>query len=249
MSEVKQKYLKDENGEIFSPIVSFDSVYNFSKLLGNGTDLNNIKEVGMYYCAGDADSETILNCPEHFAFSLLVEKHNGCKQTLTNYARIYVRNYINDTWGEWYEIYTNNCFSTNTIQWISSPGWYKIAYQSQDNGALPSFAGLITLISNYNYNPSQTNIFAFHSVANETKFKEISSLVSNNHPIDYVRFIKDNDEDKHYLEIHYISSLGNNIIVGFADSLTFKRCKKFIKREDSESNITIISQLSLSNNF
>ena len=37
MSIIKQKYLKDENGEVFSPIVSIDSVYT-----SNGQNLTTI---------------------------------------------------------------------------------------------------------------------------------------------------------------------------------------------------------------
>ena len=37
MSEVSQKYLKDENGDVFSPVVSIDSIYN-----GTGDSLEQI---------------------------------------------------------------------------------------------------------------------------------------------------------------------------------------------------------------
>lgn len=48
MSEVSQKYLKDENGNIFSPIVSVDSIYN-----GGGQSLNNKLEYACLTSLGD----------------------------------------------------------------------------------------------------------------------------------------------------------------------------------------------------
>lgn len=64
--------------------------------------------VGFYYTPASADAATMLNCPTQNAFSLLVERHAGTKQTLTQYhpgnPRTWIRNYYNDVWGEWYSV-------------------------------------------------------------------------------------------------------------------------------------------------
>lgn len=70
------------------------------------TDLNNIMTPGMYYTPLNVDAKTMANRPTDYAFSLLVEKHAGVKQTLTEYlpnnlARTWFRNYYNGTWGPW----------------------------------------------------------------------------------------------------------------------------------------------------
>ncbi|MCC8153492.1 MAG: pyocin knob domain-containing protein [Tannerellaceae bacterium] len=65
----------------------------------------------MYYCDANAHVVTMTNCPVSEAFSLLVEKHAGTKQTLTTYTvgtpKTYSRNYYATSgWGAWYRIYT-----------------------------------------------------------------------------------------------------------------------------------------------
>lgn len=77
-----------------------------------GSDLNNYQTagggVGFYYCPASADAATMLNCPINQAFSLLVERHAGRKQTLTQYyssrPRTWVRNFYGGSWGQWHEI-------------------------------------------------------------------------------------------------------------------------------------------------
>ena len=73
--------------------------------LSPGTNLNNVTTPGMYYCPLDVEAKQIANVPVGYAFSLLVEKHAGVKQTftqyLTNSPTIWTRNYYNGTWGPW----------------------------------------------------------------------------------------------------------------------------------------------------
>ena len=72
-----------------------------------GQNLNNYTTPGMYYCPTNADAAQIANTPVNNAFSLLVEKHAGIKQTFSEYmtssSRTWTRNYYNGTWGPWYE--------------------------------------------------------------------------------------------------------------------------------------------------
>ena len=74
--------------------------------IGANTNLNNIVDPGMYCCSSNSTASGLTNCPVSVAFSLLVEKHAGVKQTLTTYVQTgipltYIRNYYNGTWGQW----------------------------------------------------------------------------------------------------------------------------------------------------
>ena len=77
----------------------------------NGTDLNSLTTPGMYYCSMNSIAATLLNSPTANAFSLLVEKHAGVKQTLTIYlsndVRTWIRNFYS-SWGSWYQLNTAN---------------------------------------------------------------------------------------------------------------------------------------------
>lgn len=76
----------------------------------SGADLNDYQEPGMYFCNLSADAATIANTPENIAFSLLVERHAGVKQTFSIYyrtaVRTYYRNFYSGQWGEWFEVST-----------------------------------------------------------------------------------------------------------------------------------------------
>lgn len=73
-----------------------------------GEDLNNFTTPGFFYSPSNANAKQILNTPVGEAFSLLVEKHAGYKQTFTTYnantnMRTYVRNYYYASgWSPWY---------------------------------------------------------------------------------------------------------------------------------------------------
>jgi hypothetical protein len=70
-----------------------------------GANLNDYTTPGLYYCPLNVDVATMQNCPTGNAFSLFVEQHAGCKQTLTEYmttnAKTWTRNYYSGTWGAW----------------------------------------------------------------------------------------------------------------------------------------------------
>ena len=86
------------------------------------TDLNSISIPGMYYCPANSIAVTLENCPTALAFSLLVEQHAGCKQTLTEYhtgsAKTWVRNSYQDGWSEWRELafISSNVASATKLQ-------------------------------------------------------------------------------------------------------------------------------------
>lgn len=97
------------------------------------TNLNSIMTPGMYYTPSDADAKTMANRPTDYAFSLLVEKHAGVKQTLTEYlpnnsARTWFRNYYNGTWGPWIK-------AANVVEKTKSvSGYWYVGYRDRVEG-------------------------------------------------------------------------------------------------------------------
>jgi len=79
-----------------------------SKYVPSNSNLNNYTTPGMYYNPSDAETRTMSNVPQANAFSLLVERHAGYKQTFTVYFTgnpyTWVRNYYNGSWGAWRRI-------------------------------------------------------------------------------------------------------------------------------------------------
>ncbi len=69
------------------------------------TNLNDLTTVGFYQCVLSATAATLTNSPVAIAFSLLVEKGNGYKQTLTEYLTddpdTWERTYYSGVWGAW----------------------------------------------------------------------------------------------------------------------------------------------------
>jgi hypothetical protein len=73
-------------------------------------DLNDYTTPGMYFAQFDSVAQTLANTPTSIAFFLLVGKHKGASQQVTEYApsnpKVYMRNYTSGTWGAWYRVYT-----------------------------------------------------------------------------------------------------------------------------------------------
>ena len=99
---------REEGVEFYLPAYFEDEV-RFRRFpttqLEQYTDLNEVIEPGMYYTPSSAHAQSMQNTPTDLAFSLLVEKHAGVKQTLTSYRTdnfdMYIRNYYNGQWGNW----------------------------------------------------------------------------------------------------------------------------------------------------
>lgn len=75
------------------------------------SDLNDYTTPGWYYITANTTAVSLANCPTQYAFSLRVYTHAGINQVLTTYntgagIRIYTRNYYQDVWTEWYQLYT-----------------------------------------------------------------------------------------------------------------------------------------------
>ena len=88
-------------------------------------NLNDYVTPGMYYCPADADAQTIQNVPVQCAFSLLIERHAGVKQTLTTYwthdPKTFVRNEYMGDWSPW----ILNCDELNSPQ---QTNWSNMVY-------------------------------------------------------------------------------------------------------------------------
>ena len=73
------------------------------------TNMNSYTDPGWYYCPANATVATLTNCPTDKAFTLIVTQHAGRNQLLIEYMtgspRIFTRNFYNNSWGSWYEIY------------------------------------------------------------------------------------------------------------------------------------------------
>lgn len=85
--------------------------YHGQLSIPSNANLNDYKTPGWYYCPSNATVGTLSNCPASRAFSLRVYTHAGTNQVLTTYIpsddlRIYIRNYYNNEWSDWYRIYT-----------------------------------------------------------------------------------------------------------------------------------------------
>lgn len=78
---------------------------NTPTLIPANSNLNSYTTAGLFYTNTNALASTIANTPTQIAFSLLVERHIGTKQTITAYTSVgvqtWVRNYSGGTWSTW----------------------------------------------------------------------------------------------------------------------------------------------------
>lgn len=140
--------------------------------INSSVDLNTIQTPGMYYCPANVTAATLLNCPTAFAFSLLVEKHAGIKQTITEYLtgspKRFIRNMYNGSWGTWYEdVYlVDSTYTTVTGGYTKiqkwSDGWMDV-YQVNKRAtatAITTAAGTLFRSAIYGYTYPATFIDA-----------------------------------------------------------------------------------------
>lgn len=87
--------------------ITFHSLY--PQQIANNTDLNSITQSGMYYSPQNAITQTLSNSPTSNAFFLIVGKHAGYYQRLTEYLpnnpKTWIRNYYGGAWGDWIQEY------------------------------------------------------------------------------------------------------------------------------------------------
>lgn len=120
-----------------------------SVYLGENTNLNNIIDPGLYYCPANAVVNTMTNVPRTMAFSLLVEKHAGVKQTFTNYeptnSITYVRNFYNGSWGGWHVSHAPVIGHNPTLinGWKNYSDGYSWAYAYKFHNGLVLLRGML----------------------------------------------------------------------------------------------------------
>lgn len=116
------RYENDGVFRIDRPIIFNNGVEYI--VIPENTDLNSMQTPGFYNCPYSATAATLKHCPTIYAFSLVIERHAGVKQTLTMYSAdpnpiIYVRNYYNGTWGAWSRL----CYAgENVVLWSGTAG-------------------------------------------------------------------------------------------------------------------------------
>jgi hypothetical protein len=92
-----------------------------------GANLNDYQDPGFYYSPMNVDAQQISNTPTNSAFSLLVEKHAGVRQTFTTYNpdgwTSWARNEYSGTWGKWYKI-------ANTMGTLWTGGYMMVGSQT-----------------------------------------------------------------------------------------------------------------------
>ena len=78
---------------------------NTPTLIPANSNLNNYTTPGLFYTNTNNLAASIINAPTSIAFSLLIERHIGIKQTLTAYTstgvQTWVRNYSGGNWSSW----------------------------------------------------------------------------------------------------------------------------------------------------
>ena len=76
----------------------------------SNSNLNSYTDPGWYRCTSNATAATITNSPTDNAFVMIVNAHAGTNQIVIEYMtsafHIWTRNYFDNTWGSWAEIYT-----------------------------------------------------------------------------------------------------------------------------------------------
>ena len=86
------------------------------KYVPPGANLNNYTSPGFYYNGANSEVGTMSNKPTGNAFSMLVMKHAGVVQILTEYmtsgAKTFIRNYYSGSWGSWTTVVNENDVKT-----------------------------------------------------------------------------------------------------------------------------------------
>jgi hypothetical protein len=91
--------------------------------IDSNTDLNTIVLPGIYRCFMSNTAATLTNSPTDVAFMLEVLPNHEITQRLVEYKehvfpRTFIRNYYNDTWGQWYEYVPRQTKIANPVSLI-----------------------------------------------------------------------------------------------------------------------------------
>lgn len=110
---------------------------NLPVLIPNGSNLNNYRSPGFYYCLKNSDAATMANIPKQQSFSLLVEQNGGTVQTFSAWnsdnsgsgARMWRRVYTNGTWSTWVQIAMVFSGTSDPSQSLGQDGNIYIKYE------------------------------------------------------------------------------------------------------------------------
>ena len=144
IGKIHERGSLDVGGEsFFQDVVHLEGGIH-STMIPSGDDLNNYMTSGFYYNPRNEDVANIANTPVDSAFSLLVEKHAGVKQTFTRYessssnnARTWARNYYNGDWADWIEVTTRYGYSSNG-GWVRFGNGTQICWYKTDSVSVNS---------------------------------------------------------------------------------------------------------------
>ena len=101
--KISREEIDDVRGQISSLSDSFTN-YCYTAL-ANGTDLNDITEIGFYGTSSSAVTASLQNCPvSGSGMSMMVTQRGGNRiQTIFHGSKIYCRASTSSGWGQWYE--------------------------------------------------------------------------------------------------------------------------------------------------
>ena len=142
-----------------------------SQYIPANSDLNNYMygKIGFHYNPSNAETATIKNTPENMAFSLLVERHVGIKQTYTAYhhaaPKTYVRNFYDGVWGEWVMI--GGYYNSTEI--TPSAGFTKYGTGNSTNTPIVTRVGNVVML---------TGAFNNSVVVKNGEYKQLAILPS-----------------------------------------------------------------------
>lgn len=126
---------------IFNKVPQFNSGLPVVDIATN-TDMNNLINAGFYRCPSNTTVATLLNKPPTgYAFFLIVGKHAGFYQEVTEYVisapRKWIRNYYGGTWGPWYEIVYEYSRGGDT-----NSGYVKYSNRTMEQWKYQDFSGI-----------------------------------------------------------------------------------------------------------
>lgn len=168
---------------------SINTKINKSIPIPENANLNDYTTEGFYHCASSSIASTMINIPLSDAFSLLVEKHAGVKQTFTVFypskPLTYVRNCYDGVWGDWNPLY---------IETVENENGTAIKYP---DGTMECFGRAINTAEGYclvtfpvEFVEAPTNFMVSLAYGSYTKFNVVYTLVQSNNTTKFIIYFR-----------------------------------------------------------